>query len=211
MLEKNVVNTVCPKPFDLEHLIHNRQANLRLLFVGNFLYREGALKLIRVFQNLKRAEPDLSLHIIGMTQEELPIIKGLYCYGYLHKDIPKERDKYYELLTHGTCFVNPAAQWGGYSSCIEAMYYGLPVVITPYNEFVEEFGKEINFGFYCHADDLEQQILRVLHAKHYAELGRAAHNRVKDYTWSNYVDSFLKVLKSRNTWWDGYNSLRMKS
>ena len=197
-LKQNVVNTVWKQAFELEEVIKNRQASHQILFIGSHLYKSGALKLIHAFLQLKSSDPDLSLHIVGMTQEELPAVADLYCYGYLHKDIPDERDKYYDLLTHCVCFVNPTAQWGGYSSCIEAMYYASPIVVSPYDDFVEEFGRKIDFGFYCHEDDLVQQISRVLYAEQYVDLCQSAHERVKDYTWSNYVDLFLAELDSRN-------------
>lgn len=196
-LKQNVVNTVWNQSFDLERIIQNRQATRQILFIGSHFYKSGALKLIHVFQRLKSSEPYLSLHIIGMIQDELPVTADLHCYGYLHKDIPKERDQYYELLTHCTCFVNPTKRWSGYSSSVEAMYYGSPVVVSPYDDFVTEFGRNIDFGFYCHKDDLAQQILRVLHAENYADLCRSAHEHVKTYTWSNYINIFLSELDSR--------------
>lgn len=195
-LKQNVVNTVWNKKIELKEIIKQRQASHKILFIGNHLYKAGALRLINAFKQLKDTEPHLSLHIIGMTSHELPIVEDMHCYGYLHKNIPKERALYYSLLTHCTCLVNPTEGWAGYSSCIEAMYYGSPIIVSPYDDFVSEFGRNIDFGFYCHKDDLEEQILSVIHNENYADLCQSAYEKVKNYTWENYVDVFCESVHS---------------
>lgn len=65
-----------------------------------------------------------------------------------------------------------------------------------FDDFKEEFGDTIDFGAYCGAaDNLPDVITHVISATDYAQLARNAHEAVKDYTWSQYVDAFLSKLR----------------
>ena len=68
-----------------------------------------------------------------------------------------EREKYYNLLKSARVLINPASKWGGYSSTIEAMYYGCPIIVSPYDDFIEEFGKLIPFGYYLNRQEQLQE------------------------------------------------------
>ena len=101
-------------------------------------------------------------------------------------------------MQKASVFVNPTEKWAGYSSTIEAMYYYTPVVVSPYEEFVGEFGKQINFGVYNKVfskESLATSILSIFNADNYDELCLNAHNRVKDYTWDNYVERLLADVR----------------
>lgn len=193
-LNRNVVNTVYDKPWNIVDVISERTKSRRLLFIGNYLYKAGLMKLLDSFLVLKTRYPDLQLHVIGMTQKQVPVIEGVTCYGYLHKDNVTEKDLYYRLLLSSRCIINPTPQWAGYSSTIEAMYYGCPIIVTPYDDFVEEFGSNISFGFYCDNNNLTSCIEKIIVSENYVQLCREAHNQVAHYTWSEYVDSFLQFL-----------------
>jgi glycosyltransferase involved in cell wall biosynthesis len=132
-----------------------------------------------------------------MTFSELPEALGdndIFCYGYLHKEVANECDLYYKLLLSAKIFVNPASQWGGYSSTVEAMFYGCPVIVSPYDDFVENFGGEIDFGIYHTSGKLSDEIYAVLNmpTNDYRRMAKNGADRVKDYTWDNYVYHFLR-------------------
>lgn len=137
-----------------------------------------------------------------MTKEQMNVNDAnIYCYGCLRKNVKKERDLYYSLLHSCKVFVYPAQQWGGYSSSIEAMFYGSPIIVSPYDDFVCEFGKNINFGRYtCDREELHETIRSIIDTdkNKYKDLCFNAYKRVSDYTWSNYVNDFLKSLKEEN-------------
>ena len=196
-LHRNVINTVYDGSFHIEETITKRQQSNKILFIGNIRYISGALLLIKTIQRLRKSKPDLELHIIGMTHSQIPAHENVYCHGYLHKDIEKERNEYYNLLLNCRCIVNPTKGWAGYSSCVEAMYYGCPVIVSPFDDFTEEFGTEIDFGYYCDENNLEQKIAMMLEAPNYADMCRNAHERVKDYTWDKYIDAFILSLKEK--------------
>lgn len=198
-LGKNVVNTVCDEKWSLMDIIENRKKSNKILFVGNTRYFGAAQELIKAYHSLKIKNDSLELHIVGMTKEQLNVkLNDIFCYGYLNKGVKEERDLYYSLLLSCKVFVNPAKVWGGYSSTVEAMYYGSPIVVAPYDDFVEEFGRDIKFGKYFEDGvSLEGIIESVLVDNNYDSLCVEAHNLVKDYTWDSYVDSFLFFLKEK--------------
>lgn len=201
-LNRNVVNTVYKGIFDIDEVIANRMKSNKILFVGNLLYKDSALQLISATALLREKNLQLECHIIGMTEKQLlgerTKPEWVRCYGYLHKDIEEECNLYYQLILDARMIVNISSRWAGYSSIVEAMYYGCPVIVSPFDDFVAEFGLQIGFGVYCHEDDLAQQIFRVLHAEYYVDLCHSAHKHVKTYTWSNYVGEFLESV-TQNT------------
>lgn len=115
-LDRNVVNTVYDKDYNIDEVIAKRCISNDILFIGNHRYKGAAIELIEAYKTLKLHNPAIRLHIIGMTESELPDTTGdenITCYGYLHKDKTDERDLYYNLLLSAKLFVNPATQWGG--------------------------------------------------------------------------------------------------
>lgn len=197
-LERNVVNTVFSGEFEINQCISQRFSSKKIVFIGGKNYLGAAKELIEAFLFLHKKDKELELHIIGMTSSDLSVHNdNIFCHGYLRKDIKEECEKYYYLLHNCKVFVNPARQWGGYSSSIEALYYGCPIIVAPYHDFVKEFGKEISFGYYLENDNLASHIANVLYSnkEEYYQLCMSAHSRVADYTWDNYIEEFIKSLK----------------
>lgn len=201
-LNRNVVNTVYDGGFNIDENINIRYNSNRILFIGNIRYIGAAKQLVKAYNMLKEKNRDIELHIIGMTNEQMNVDdNNIHCYGYLRKNIKEERELYYSLLHSCKVFVNPAQQWGGYSSTIEAMFYGSPIIVAPYDDFFCEFGTDINFGRYtCDKEALHETIRSIIDTdkNKYKDLCFNACKRVSDYTWNNYVDDFLKSLKEEN-------------
>lgn len=198
-LEQNVINTVFDGDFHINENIRQRKNSYKILFIGNHRYLGAAQKLVSAYKELKKKNNLLELHLIGLTPDDIKCNdNGIFCYGYLRKDVKNERDIYYQLIQECKVFVNPAEKWGGYSSCVEAMFYGAPVIVAPYKDFVAEFGENINFGRYLREKSLADTIKDILYAPEdaYENMCLNAHNRVKNYTWGNYVDKFIESLKA---------------
>lgn len=200
-LGRNVVNDVCDSAFDLEAILRGKSASERILFVGKRHYAAAARQLVRVVARLRETRPGLTLDIVGLSRDELGIssCEGVVFHGYLNKSIPSQRAAYYGLLKGAKAFVNTTPLWGGYSSTVEAMYYGCPVVIAPYADFTEEFGAEIPFGAYC-ADTDDERLCALLGGlfddpARYDRMCREAHRAVQDYTWDRYVDALLRLAE----------------
>ncbi len=185
----------------IDDLLEKKAKSKKLLFIGRkTTYLEAAKKLIEAYKLLKREEDykDYTLDIVGCATsdfESLP--KGVTCYGFLNKSEERDRKIYYDLLLNAKVLINPTPKWGAYSSTIEAMYYYTPVIVSPYETFVNEFGRIIDFGLYNEhytAEGIAKDIETVFFNNDYKSLCENAHNRVEKYTWSNYVDKVLKLI-----------------
>ena len=197
----NVINTLYDGDVDKDVVIPKKNVSKHILFIGGKHYLEGARILITAFKLLHSDDPNLRLDIVALENkdfEELP--DGVTCYGYLRKDKHKDNELYYDLMLNAKVFANPTPSWGSYSSCVEAMYYFTPCVVAPYDQFVEEFGTYIEFGAYNKdftPEGVAESLRKVLYASDYEEMANSAHNRVKDYSWDNYVDwTFEELYKT---------------
>lgn len=197
----NVINAD-PLP---DHMICNsagRDAHA-ILFIGIRKYLSGAQSLLRAVIDLHGQYPDITLHIIGMTEKELSdqqLPPYVHCYGYLHKDISAEKELYYDLMDRATVYVNTTPEWAGFSSALESLYHGLPVITTPYESFLDTFGDAISFGYYCPyntVSDIRSQLIRIftLTPGEYEDMCASAHTHVLDFTWDRYTHNMLNKLR----------------
>ena len=200
-LGSNVVNTLYFGEFDREEIISKKTKSNDILFIGGKNYLKGAQKLVNSFMLFSQKYPDYTLHLIGIQQNWLEKeFENVYCHGYLKKDEETENALYYDLLLKARFIINPSLVWASYSSTIEAMYFYTPVVITPYKDFVAEFGESIDFGYYVEdfsEAGISEIIERMCKAERYVEMCKIAHDKVANYTWDSYVG---KILELANTY-----------
>lgn len=197
--DTNVINILYDRPL-LEHdVIAKKGKRMNIVFVGNQGYKDSLMLLLRSFQSVQSVLSDVELHIIGMTSENTGVNgHNIHYYGYLRKDVETERELYYNTLISASVIVNVSPNWGGYSSVIEAMYFYTPVIVAPYQEFVAEFGEDISFGYYNRSfteECLERNLVSLLQSNHYEAMCREAHERVKNYTWAEYVNKIEELVR----------------
>lgn len=198
---KNVVNNLNDAPLlSDDRAIGEKCKAHNLLFVGRSHYINAAKQLIGAAERLFLKFPDLRLDIVGLVDDdfEMTLPEWVHCHGFLHKGNDEHRRLYYALLEKSRCFVNSSPGWGGYSSTIEAMYYYTPIVIAPYKQFLMEFGDNISFGVYVinqSEEELESAILRVMENTEYADMAKSEHIAVRDYTWLDYSQWLLELVK----------------
>lgn len=194
----NVINMMQKPSKGVDEIICQKQKKIKILFIGMKKYITGAQLLVDTFLKLKNIFYDAELHIVGLTNKTLNNLTcGVTCHGYLHKDVLEECNEYYALLEQATIFVNPTEQWAGYSSMVEAMYFYTPIIVSPYKEFVEEFGTNIDFGKYntrFSVDSLLDSLLDILQSDFYSDMCKNAHCKVENFTWDNYVQRLLDKL-----------------
>jgi len=190
------------KEIIVEDLIETKSNSKKLLFIGRkTTYLEAAKKLIEAYKILKQEEgyKDLSLDIVGCSASDFDSLpEGVTCYGFLNKSDERDRKIYYDLLLNAKVLVNANPNWGAYSSTIEAMYFYTPVIVSPYKDFVEEFGTNIGFGIYnmeFSEKSLASNIEKIITDKEYKKSCICSHERVKDYSWDNYADKLLKLME----------------
>ena len=204
-LGNNVVNSVYEEQIDEEKILLDKHNNKKLLFIGsqnNLTYLETARKLVEAFALAKKQIDGIELHVIGIDTSTLGYTyDGVFCYGYLHKEIKEECDIYYNLIIQCSLIINVTPLWAGYSSIIEAMFYYTPVLVSPFKDFVREFGDVIDFGMYNYSydvNDIANGICEILSSENYIQMAKNAHTHTKDYTWRNYVDKLLDLFAIHN-------------
>lgn len=178
----------------VEDIIEMKAKSKRLLFIGRkTTYLEAAKKLIEAYKQLKEEEAykDYSLDIVGCVATDFGSLpEGVKCYGFLNKSEKNDRKTYYDLLMNAKVLVNANPKWGAFSSTVEAMYYYTPVIVSPYQDFVKNFGEKIDFGVYNQdftAKSIANDIKTIINSDNYSEMCNFAHEKVKTYTWDNYV------------------------
>ena len=169
-----------------------------MLFIGNYRYLEGAKHLISAYKKLQSDIPDIRLHIVGMSKEQLPDCpKGVICYGYLNKDNPQEQELYYKLLKKAKVFVNTTPKLGSLGAMLEALYFFTPVITTPQDYMVINFGDKLEFGHYCRDNSLEtlcSNIKHIFQNQKYASLCANAHASVKGFSISSCIDEIINDI-----------------
>ena len=187
----------------VEDLIEAKRKSKKLLFIGRkTTYLEAAKKLIEAYRLLKEEEAykDYSLDIVGCAESDFDSLPdGVACYGFLNKSDERDRKTYYDLLLGAKVLVNANPKWGAFSSTVEAMYYYTPVIVSPYQDFVKNFGEKIDFGVYNQdftTESIANDIKSVINSDNYTEMCNFAHEIVKSYTWENYVDKTVALLQS---------------
>ena len=185
-----------------EEILQSKKDSYDILFAGNTKYIEGASALLKAFTRLKENFPRLKLHIIGMQESDLGTLpEGVACYGYLDKGKEDERETYYRLFKESKVFINTTPRWAGFSATAEAMYFYLPVLISPYDEFTATFGETINFGYYCRENSpvvIEEAVIKIFNHDAYELLCVNAHNAVKEFTWNVYMDKLINKTEALN-------------
>lgn len=197
----NVVNNLIPPP--QPEIIFQKSQKCRLVFIGRNHYISGAISLLKAYNELIKTKPFLELDIIGLQPNNFPIklineIKGkVRFHGYLDKGNIEDCKTYYNILNNASLYVNTTPGWVGYTSMIEAMYFYTPVIVYPCKEFIDEFGKQINFGIYAdESENLAKVIEIVYFSKEYTQMAKNAHERVSNYTWQYFVDLLLKQIQT---------------
>lgn len=199
-LGNNVINTLYSGSVDAEKIIQSKMQSHSILFVGAHKYLEGAKRLIEAVGILHKKDCNIQLDIIGMGSKDLGKMPDYaHCWGYLNKSNPKGNERYYEILFRASLFTNPTPIWAGYSSMVEAMYYYTPVAVSPFEEFQNEFGSNINFGKYYETFEPEAIAMKIeeqldTNRETFRQMCINAHERVKDYTWSAYIERLEQLV-----------------
>jgi len=193
---------VSPLRGDIGGLLKTKEKSKKLLFIGRkTTYLEAAKKLIEAYKLLKEEEAykDYELDIVGCAESDFSSLpEGVTCYGFLNKSEERDRKIYYDLLLGAKVLVNANPKWGAFSSTVEAMYYYTPVIVSPYQDFVKNFGEKIDFGVYNQdftAECIATDIKSVINSNNYTEMCNFAHDNVKAYTWENYVKQLCCWVK----------------
>ena len=193
----NVINSLYEGEIDETKIVEKKFCSNKILFIGAPKYKDGLLLLINSLNKLPKTS---ELHVIGMERKHVSNAPhNVIFHGYLRKDVEEERKIYYDLVLSSKMLVNPTERWAGYSSTIEVMSFYTPIIVSRYEDFVKEFGDNIDFGIYndvfsveCLAENINK--ILSLSKEKYISFCISAHDVVESYTWDSYIDRLLRLI-----------------
>jgi glycosyltransferase involved in cell wall biosynthesis len=171
----------------------------RLLFVGQPFYLPGALELIDVARSLREKGMDCEVDIIGIDSDLIGVdYAWVKVHGYLDKEKPEDKRKYYELMANARLFVNTTPGWSGFQALLEAMYFHNPIVVRP-NEILSSYFPNLKDL----ADILEEDgaslaalLLRSFTEEaRYLSMSKVSRQSVEASSWSNFTDGVIRLFK----------------
>lgn len=199
----NVINS--PKTVIQDSVLAERRKVPRVIFVGLPKYREGLRSLCEAIQGLEQEGIEIGLDVVGMDKGEVPfnVPKSVTFHGYLDKSNDNEAKAYYSLLNNAIAFINTTPKWAGFSSTLEAMYHGLPVLTSEYESFTETFGESISFGDYSRNNTPEETAAFIhnildMNDNDYLKMCHEARKASEPYTWAEYVDKIIDQVTKKN-------------
>jgi glycosyltransferase involved in cell wall biosynthesis len=194
----NVVNVdddvVVPEDIQNKKLLSNR-----LLFVGQPFYLSGALELIAAVGNLREKGVDCQVDIVGIDPSLIGVkFEWLSVHGYLDKENPEEKRKYYELLANARLFVNTTPGWSGFQAILEALYFHNPIAVR-LNEGLESYFDCLQDIAYVIGEgglSLEKAILAsLLDVEDYQRKSKASYHSVESSSWSQFIENVTLLFK----------------
>jgi len=175
---------------------------VKFLFLGRIGERKGAFDLIKAFSRLSEAEKNNSELIMagdGEVEEARNLVESLNISdqtifpGWIDT---KERDR---LLEEGNIFVLPSYNEGLPLSMLEAMAWGLPVIVTPVGG-ISEIVQDGENGLIVEPSNIEQlsDAMKSLIANEELRisLGDRGRKSVEPLDITNYWLSFLNIYRS---------------
>jgi glycosyltransferase involved in cell wall biosynthesis len=179
--------------------IRERKSNSKnFLFVGQPFYLTGALELIAAARNLRQQGIDCEVDIIGIDPNLLGVeYAWLKVHGYLDKEKPRDKARYYDLLSNARLFVNTTPRWSGFQALLEAMYFQNPIVVRP-NESLRSYFSNLTAVAYILEEDgpsLESILVESLvDTARYQQMSDAARKSVESSTWKSFTNKLIGLL-----------------
>lgn len=171
----------------------------RFLFVGQPFYLLGALELIAAVRITRQQGFEYEVDIIGIDPSLLGVeYEWLNVHGYLDKEKPNEKKKYYELLSNARLLVNTTPGWTGFQALLEAMYFQTPIVVRPNENLSSYFPNLSSFAYLLKNDGPSlDEILINSFVEHdqYATMSDSAQKSVETSTWSEFTIKLVELFK----------------
>ena len=168
----------------------------RFLFVGIDWERKGGPLLLRAFSRLREERPDASLDVVGGHP---PLdVPGVSCHGLLSSESVRDRELMARLFAHATCFAMPSQVEPFGIVHIEAATAGIPSIGTSVGGPRDVIGADGGFVVEPGDEDALLGAMRELCDPQRArQMGDAARERARLYTWPKVADRLLGALGLR--------------
>jgi glycosyltransferase involved in cell wall biosynthesis len=180
--------------------IRERKLNSkRFLFVGQPFYLQGALQLIDAARNLRQQGLECEVDIIGIEPGLIGTkYEWLSVHGYLDKEKPDHKRRYYKLLSDARLFVNTTPGWSGFQALLEAMYFHNPIVVRSNESLNSYFSNLMNIAYIVEegGPSLESKLLDSLtDSARYQQMSDEARKAVESSTWNNFTTELIGLFK----------------
>jgi glycosyltransferase involved in cell wall biosynthesis len=180
--------------------IRERKLNSKnFLFVGQAFYLPGALELIAAARNLRQRGIDCEVDIVGIDPSLVETkYEWLKVHGYLDKEKPTDKQKYYELLANARLFVNTTPGWSGFQALLEAMYFHNPIVVRSNESLTSYFSNLTSVAHILEEDTANLEFIlfeSIADCSRYQKFSDAARKAVESSTWNNFTSELIKLLK----------------
>ena len=183
-------------PIDIQQ---SKIKSQNLLFIGQPFYLEGALALIAAVISLREKGVNCEVDIIGIDARligaEYP---WLTVHGYLDKERPEEKRKYYELLANARMFVNANSGWSGFQALLEAMYFYTPILVRSNESLSSYFSNLKQLAYVLEDGEVRLESLLIesfLDSEKYQAKSELSHNSVKSSTWSHFTENMIQLIR----------------
>ena len=169
------------------------QPRFRLLFVGGSFLRKGLIYLLRAWDQLRLKDAELILRASDTpaVPEARMILKNPTIQVVGHQD------DLGPLYSGASAFCLPSVDEGFGYVVLEAMSYGLPVIITE-NVGAADCVRDGTDGFVVKTRDVEALKEKILllyeDNKKRVHMGEAARGQASRYTWDVYGDGICRIL-----------------
>jgi glycosyltransferase involved in cell wall biosynthesis len=168
----------------------------RFLFVGIDWERKGGPLLLRAFSRLRESCPEATLDVVGGHP---PLsLSGVRAHGVLSQAREDDRELILALFARASCLVMPSLVEPFGIVYVEAASAGIPSIVSGEGgarDIVGEHGGAVVQP--GDEDRLLEAMLRLADPMTAREMGEAARERSRLYTWSKVAERLLRALGLR--------------
>lgn len=181
-------------PADMNARIGASRESRHILVVGGAVYRRNVETVLMAADRLGIS--DVVVDVVGCSDVSYkPVNATVRFHGYLDRAKPNDGQLYDSLFMSARCFVNVRKGWCGGSSVAEALYRGVPIVVSRNPEIECLYGEcpAVSLVEPENVDALAERLkaLFSMGRSEYEAICRAAHERTKNDTYANFVGCML--------------------
>jgi len=203
-----------PQSFSSIHAIKKEtQAQCRkdsptFLFVGGSRYRLGLKLLLEALALIQQNTTlNCKLDVIGFDPKALRELSTIPCHGitahgYLDKGDKRQYSLYQKIFSSASIFVNVSPGWVGFSSTLEALSAGIPVIVSPNDELRLLFSAPCPYLSFCEYDTsfrgimrLSETMLSLLKNPNYERISQLASISVVNFSWNKVAGRLIHQIE----------------
>jgi glycosyltransferase involved in cell wall biosynthesis len=189
---------------DTRAMIARKERHHEILFVGRGAHKRGVDILIKAFTIFNQRQGGrFVLRVVGIRPDEvapeLQVATGdVHFYGYLDRNVPRDRDLYDDLIRSARLFVFPTRPGPVAGVLNEAKLNCTPIIISRVAGAAERVTHDhdgILVDTFEPEDFARQMEMLVTDVPRWRRLACNAHASIENLTWSNTARNFLAIVE----------------